>query len=59
MVLLKIEIKNFYATNEMLNKHCKTNSIQLQIGKSFNISKTNVLESQKNIIKIKKAKCAK
>ena len=43
MVLLKIEIKNFYTANKILSKCHKIKKIQLQIKKSFNIIKTNVL----------------
>ena len=54
MVLFKIEIKIVYTTNEILDKCCKIKKIWLGIGKLFKTSKSNVLWSQKNIIKIKK-----
>ena len=43
MILLKIKVKNFHTTNEILSKCHKTKKTWLWTEESFNVFETNAL----------------
>ena len=59
MVLFETENKTFHTTNELLNKLKKIKKTCVQIKQSFNISKTNALQSLKNEIHIEEINMSK
>ena len=59
IMLLKIENKTFYITNELLNKWKKIKKTYIQIEWSFNILKISVLQFLKGEIHIEEVNMSK